>query len=272
MRHRFACDDGWTDAPATRKTAMSNGINEQNQAPAPVHEDVQRLKDFWETSARPLIMVAAILVLAFAAVMLFRHRMAVRKETASQLFGRARTLQDLDDLVSKYGSTPTGPAALLGLAKANYNAGNMDVALNKYIEFETRYPGHEMLSVATLGKAHCVEAKGDSATALSEFSAFVDSHPGHFLTPQAVLGKARCLDALGRRDEARVVYEDFAAADPESDWAAIAQNALEKMEKERRARTVPAPANASPDSEPSGIAIPSLNLQIPQAPEPEAAR
>jgi len=251
---------------------MSNGVNEQNQAPAPVHEDVQRLKEFWETSARPLIMTAAILVLAFAAVMLFRHRMAVRKETASQLFGRARTLQDLDDLVNRYGSTPTGPAALLSLAKANYNAGNIDVALNKYIEFETRYPKHEMVSVATLGKAHCVEAKGDAASALAEFSAFVDSHPGHFLSPQAVLGKARCLDALGRGEEARVVYEDFVAADPDSDWAFVAQESLERMEKERRARAVPAPANAVPDSEPSSIAIPSLNLQIPQDPQPEAAQ
>jgi len=249
---------------------MSDGINEENQAPAPVHEDVQRLKEFWETSARPLIMAAAILVLAFAAVMLFRHRMAVRKETASQLFARARTLQELDDIVIKYGSTPTGPAALLSLAKANYNAGNPDVALNKYIEFETRYPKNEMLPVAILGKAHCVEARGDAATALSEFSAFVESHPGHFLTPQAVLGKARCLNALGRGDEARVVYEDFFAADPDSDWASVAQEALERMEKERRAGAAPAPANAAPDSEPSSVAIPSLNLEIPPAPQQPA--
>jgi predicted negative regulator of RcsB-dependent stress response len=246
---------------------MSTEENVPQQTPGrdPGHEELLRLREVWNTRGKPLVFAAVLVIVVMLGIMFFRNRAAARNDEASQAFLRVRTAAELEDFMNRHGSTPSGPLALLRLAKASYNAGSFDVALNKYIEFEARYPKHEMAAVATVGKAHCLEAKGNTQDALTEFSSFCERNPDHFLEPQALFGKARCLEALGRRDDARVIYEDFVAARPGSEWASAAEDELVKIEREKRAGAKPRsqPANAVPDGEPATIEIPSLNLRTP---------
>jgi tetratricopeptide (TPR) repeat protein len=254
---------------------MSNEPKPSGNAPspAPAGEEILTLGQLWEAKGKPLMFVASIALLAALAVVMIRGHRTRKEEAAARQLTQIASAQELEDYMNKYGGTRSAPFALLALAKAQYNSGNVDVAMNKYIEFEARYPKHELAPVARLGKMHCIEAKGDLQTALVDFTAFADQNPDSYLTPQALFGKARCLEGLGRRDDARVAYEDFIAAHPDSDWTSVAEEALKRMTIAGRSGTAAAvsAANASPDTEPTGVAVPDLKLQAAPAAQPAAA-
>lgn len=200
----------------------------------PEIEELQRLKALWDTHGRWVLIGVCAILLAITGTRLIRHRSRARAAAASRQLSAARSPEDLDKILSSYSRTAAAPLALIRLAKAYYNAGDYDVAQNKYIEFTAKFGEHEMVEVAQLGRVHCMEAKGEAAAALAAFAAFAADRPDHYLTPQATLGRARCLEQLGRFDEARVVYEDFVAAGDESRWAAVAEESLKELNKRIR--------------------------------------
>ena len=57
-----------------------------------------------------------------------------------------------------------------------------------------------------------------------------------------MFGAARCRQQLGQFDEARALYEDFIAANPESTWLPQAESGLLFLKKAERAKNMPAPA------------------------------
>ena len=124
--------------------------------------------------------------------------------------------------------------ALLQSAKAQYDNGDFVAAQSSYQDFLSKYPAHPMVSVAELGKIHCVEALGNTDAALAAFSQFATQNPQHFLTPIAIFGKARCLQELKRYAEARATYEDFLAANPKTPWMGDVNEALKQLDSEAR--------------------------------------
>lgn len=196
-------------------------------------DELQELKEFLRNYGKP-IAVGICVVLAVIIVLVLHHGHAREQiQQASQMLSSARTVKDLETLTVQYSSTPAAPQALMKLAKAHFDSGNYDIALNKYSEFKLKFPNHQMAGGAELGKIHCLEARGQLQEALSAFTAFIAEHPDYFLVSQAIFGQGRCLEQLGRHREAKALYEDFIAAHPESAWIPRAEELLASVSRKQ---------------------------------------
>ena len=187
-----------------------------------------------------------IALIAGCAVLFFRmskqNETAAKTEAASAALAAAQP-QDvaaLQQVVSAYGDTATGPIATLKLGQAQYHLANYEGATAAYNSFISTYPTHDMVPVAELGLIHCREAQAvDKSAALKEYDAFLVKHAAlTYLVPQATFGKARCLISMGDLKGARAVYDDFIAAQEEdSDLVTLAEEYLQRLDiKEKRAK------------------------------------
>jgi len=211
-----------------------------NTDPEPTHErehhneELQLLKEFFENYGKPVITSVVAVLIVLSAVHLYRSRTVSRAADADMRLATAQSMTDLESLVADYPSTETAPRALLTLAKLYFDNGSYEIALNKYDQFLSDYPEHHMLDGAVVGRLLCIEARGDRSSlteAKTGYEAFERDNPDHYLGPQVIFGQARCLEEMGEYADARIIYEDFIAAHPDSPWALRAEDLLESLER-----------------------------------------
>jgi tetratricopeptide (TPR) repeat protein len=250
-----ACEDFMSDQEQKKNDeTVSPSPQAPRMAETEGHHELQHLMDFAQkhgTTLSVAIVVAAGIMLSVS--LYRRHLETVRAEAESLLF-KVESVQDLDNLVSRSGTTPIAPLALLKLAKAYYDAGSYELAVKKYEEFKAKYPEHPLTLAGDMGKLHCAEAMGQTEQALTGYTAFAAAHPKSFLAAEAFFGKGRCLETLGRLPEAKTVYEDLIASDPQGPWVMRAEEQLanvkrklgEPVEKKTAATPAAASTNATP--------------------------
>lgn len=161
----------------------------------------------------------------------YRHHQVSRTVAAEQALRQAQTPEDMEEVISRYRTTPVAPTALLELAKFRFNNGETAQARAQYERFLKEYKKDELRPSAELGLAYCAEADGDFGGAAQAFRAFAETHTDHWLRPVALLGLARCTKEAGRTDEARIMLEDFLTENAGSRWAGSAENALKELTK-----------------------------------------
>lgn len=205
---------------------------EQPEAAASSHvEDVEALRELWRRYGMSLVLGLALVVLVISVAGFVRVRRRLARDRAAQLYASARSVTDLENVIERHGSSSVAPLALLRLAKQYFDAGNYDMALNKYEAFALEYPGHLAADIAHVGRLQCLDAQGEWDEARQGFADFARDNPGHYLAPESVLGEARCLEQLGRHGEARVIYEDFIAANEGSPYVNRAEEALKLVSR-----------------------------------------
>jgi TolA-binding protein len=205
--------------------------SEGTPAPAAPHPEIARVRQLWDTHGRYLATGAAVAALVILGVVWFSGRGRSAEQTAAEMLDVAQNTGQLDEIRSQYPSTVSAQIASLILAKAQYDSGNYNAAMNLYAEFEKGNPNHPMLPIAKLGRVHCLDASGLTEEALAGYTAFVAANPDHFLAPDALFGQARTLGQLGRWPEAKIVYEDFIVAHPDSARVRDAQVELRSIEE-----------------------------------------
>jgi predicted negative regulator of RcsB-dependent stress response len=193
-----------------------SGVTETSKSgPAPIPENLPEellpLYDWWKANGnRTLITLAAAAVLiggAFA----FKQMRAAKTAGANQELLKASTLDELETVVAKYGSTKAGNAARLRLAKAYYDASKYEEALGAYDACLRKGAPAGFKEIAELGRAHTLEGLGRFDEALAAYQTFGKAHAGHFLQPQASMGTARVLTLQGKKDEAKKLLENLKA-------------------------------------------------------------
>lgn len=184
------------------------------------------------------IVVGAILVLAMAAaVNFYKSNRRSSVDTAAVMLANSKSVEDLEKLTAEYRGTPSAPLAYMSLAKAYFNAGDYDMALNKYLEFQKSFPKHELNVSVELNRIACLEARGQAQDALAAYEEFIKANPDHFLKAEALFGKARCFEAAGDLVRARSVYEDYLVENPRGLWFSRAEEALDAVEKKIKAQS-----------------------------------
>jgi len=214
-------------------TGKKKSIPQQHQH-SPQHEEVlkqqaleqKEVKEvlvFFRKYAKPAgiaIVVVCAIVLADKFFKAQRHKKEAAADTALM---DARSAEDLQKVVDKYGATPSAPMALMALAREKFNSGQFDEAEELYTRFTKKHGDHELAAQAELNLITCKEAKGQLDEAQLLYGGFAQKHAGSFLVPSAMMGQARCLEALDQLDEAQIAYEDIIVNFPETAWSRIAE-------------------------------------------------
>ncbi len=208
------------------------------QAPAPkIAPEVESVKRFLSDYGMQLAVGLGLALVVVGGLSWYRSSKSAGEAKAAEMLSVARSSKQIEEVIKQYPSARAAQTAILQLAKTYYDSGNYGMASTSYADFERKYPNHPMVDVARIGKIHCQEATGQSEDALAGFEAFLKSHTNHFLSAVATFGKARTLEQMDRLTEARTVYEDFMAANPESPRRADAETALATINRKLKAQT-----------------------------------
>jgi predicted negative regulator of RcsB-dependent stress response len=227
---------------------MNKDNNDPKNSVTPAHhnDELAEVKELLDKYGKNALTALLAVMVAVAAIHFYTARKQKHNAEAVTKLSAARSIPDLEDIVANYGKTQPAEMAMIALAKQYYDTANYEEALAKYDEFISKYPDTRLTDTAKLGRVFCIEARGTDAAledAASAYASFTEASPESFLAPQAIFGQARCLERLNRKDEARVLYEDFIANRTDSPWLPLAEDLLKKI-TETSATTKPADVKA----------------------------
>lgn len=198
---------------------MTQETNTAVQTSAPAGEALPKnlplellpVYDWWKAKGSQLaitLMTTAILLASAWAAVQYRQQ-KIAKANAELL--QANSLEELETVVAKYGSTKAGNAIRLRLAKAYFDAANYEEALNAYTVCISKGAPLGFAEIAALGRANALEALNRLPEALAAYEMFDQDAAGHFLQPQAKMGIARIYTLQGKKDEAKKLLENLKA-------------------------------------------------------------
>ncbi len=284
------------DAPEQEQEQKQAALQPEEQPGGPVARaaesaEVDQFKRLFKEYGQPVMIGLGIAIAVFLVFTAFRNYKRASVERASELLMGAQSMDQLQQVVNQYRSTPYAPIAQLGIASAYYDSGQYEAARGAFEQFRRDFPTHPMASSAEFGVAQCQEALGQLEQAMAAYQVFSAAHTNHYLLPLAAMGQARCLELQGRYAEAKAVYEDFIAAHPESPWVPQAESSMLFLEMTRRAQarapraadyqmertspsniTVHVPAGAGASGAPIAIPLPEPAAVKPAAAPAEEAR
>jgi len=166
---------------------------------------------WWRANGNQLLMNVALALVAAGLVYGASEWYKGRSASANREFAQANSLDELQVVVDKYGSTKVGNAARLRLAKAYFDAEDYEAALQAYQACLKKGEPAGFAGFARMGIAHAQEAMGNLDEAAAAYAAFAEANPKHFLAAQAQMGRARVLTLQGKKDEAKLLLETLKA-------------------------------------------------------------
>ncbi len=152
----------------------------------------------------PWVIVAAIAVGGYYGV---KNHVAAKKIAASEAVVNAYTAEELEEAVAKFGTTASGGALKLRLAKKYFDAGRYQEALDQYEALAKDAPDG-FADIPVVGRAQALEGLGKFAEAQKAFEEFAAANPNNYLTLTAQLGAARTLAEGG---DAKTALDRLAA-------------------------------------------------------------
>ena len=188
------------------------------------------LIEWWEKDGKQTligVLIAAVLVGGFYG---WRNYRASVRNAAAGALASTYTTEEIEEAVAKFGSSPSGAALKLRLAKSYFDAGRFEEAQNQYESLIGNAPDG-FADVPVVGKAQCLEARGQFAEALAAFDAFVEASPKNYLVLTAELGAVRCLAQSGDKQKALARIEAIKAANKSDEIAKARIEATETLVK-----------------------------------------
>jgi len=209
------------------------------------------LIEWWEKDGKQLVTYLAVAAIAVGGWYGWKAHKASVRQAAGNALVSAYTTEEIEEAVSKYGSTPTGGALKLRLAKSYFDNARYAEALSTYEELIGKAPeGFEDIPV--VGKAQCLEALGRFDEAQKAFDAFAEKNAKSYLALTAQLGAARALVQADKRKEALARIEALKAANKDDELSKARIEATEAAIKRyvkpvaKPAAPVAKPAEAKP--------------------------
>ena len=205
-----------------------NTADDSTEVPAYVPEDLVHAWLWCRANGAQWLVTISVAVLLTVGVSIFlRNREAQANKASTQLLEQLPTIeaqiQSLEKTVADFGSTPSGTAAKLKLAKAYYDAGRYADALTTYDDFIKENGSFPFADVARVGRGYALSGLNRIDEAITAFRTFRTKNPGHYLVQQATFGEAACLTMQGKKDAAKALLQDLRAANRETPWESAAK-------------------------------------------------
>ena len=160
-------------------------------------------RNFLKGYSREILSCVIVLVLAIVLFAGYSSYIEGQERRAATLFGSAiherdldKKVHDLKTIVKEHGSTDTASIALAVLARAEYNSGNRERAL-EYFEKAERNSSrdHELYATSLMGQGYILEETGKPKEAVKKFDQAIQTDIG--FEKIALLDKARAAKAAG---------------------------------------------------------------------------
>ncbi|MFZ1729464.1 MAG: tetratricopeptide repeat protein [Bacteroidota bacterium] len=127
-----------------------------------------------------------------------QYRLAITGDPAQKIMG-------LEEIVEKYGGTPTGEVAMIYLGNSYLYSGELDKAMTA---FEDASPDNDMLRAAAVaGEAAVTEARGNNADAAELFEKSAGIFDNELLSGERLICAGRNYGEAGNMEKAKEMLE-----------------------------------------------------------------
>ncbi len=220
------------------KSVDTGKVENLKPIPENLPEELLPLYDWWKAKGTQFLSTVGAVALILISALAFIHYRNGKLAEANIELTEASTLEELEEVVAKYGSGRPGNAARIRLAKAYYDASRYDNALETYETCEKNGVPKGFEDVVALGRAHALEALEKNDEALAIFRDISENKKESFLYPQAKMGVARVLTLQGKKAEAKNLLEELKAEKTDDPmWEMTVANLSEVIDRyEPRAR------------------------------------
>lgn len=158
--------------------------------------------DWWVKEGRSTITLLLVAGVCVAGWFAFKNWQEGRVAAANNALVNTFTVDELEEAVAKFGSSSTGPALKLRLAKSYLDAERWEEAEKIYSDYVASAGADDsFVSLAQLGHAYALEGAGKVGEALKEFES-IASNTNLPVSSTAALGVARCMALNGDKDGA----------------------------------------------------------------------
>ena len=148
----------------TNDKAVETAQEPKNIPPANLPEELLPVYDWYMGKGKDQLLVAAIaLVVAIVAFSIFKYRDGQNAEASFALTG-AEGVESLEGLNTKYGRTAVAPVIALRLARAYFDAGDYDKAIDTYGAFVKKNRKHVLAPQGNLGLAVALEGRASTSS------------------------------------------------------------------------------------------------------------
>lgn len=173
------------------------------------------LYDWWNEDGKKLVLVLVVVGLAVGGFYAGRAYLRDRAVKANAALMNDYNADELEADVARYGSTKTGGALKLRLAKAYYDVGRYQDALDTYDKLVADKAAPEgFAEIPVVGRAYALEGLGRFAEARKAYVDFAEdsANTNSCLVLTARLGAARTTALLGDKTGARKELDALKAA------------------------------------------------------------
>ena len=187
--------------------------------------------DWWVKEGKSTLTMLLVVAVAVAGFYAWKNYQTKTTNAANQALVNAFSPDELETAVADYGSTKVGPALRIRLAKAYYDGGKYQEALEVYDVLNKSSSNAAFADVSQVGRAYALEGLEKYKEAQEAFASFAQSNTNSYLLLTAQLGAARCKMLQGGKDEAVKDLEALKAASKDEFAKVRIDNAIDVMKR-----------------------------------------
>lgn len=196
----------------------------------PVLEDSSLEWDlFWEKNKSLILAIVAAIVIGGVGAAAWFAYSSSQNAAAQTLLAEANGVSDLQAVVDKFPKTMPAADALMRIAAAEREAGNMEKSTAAFRDFLNQFPKHPLAGGALLGVAMNQDAAGDFQSAMATCQQVVTQFPQSYAAPFAAYTEAEILLRGFQIEEARRGFNMVVTQFPASPAARMAAGQLSRL-------------------------------------------
>lgn len=196
----------------------------------PILEDSSLEWDlFWEKNKSLILGLLAVIVVGGVGIASWFAYSSSQNAAAQSLLAEAKGTSGLQAVVDKFPKTMPSADALMQIAAAEREAGNMEKSTAAFREFLNRFPKHPLAGGALLGVAMNQDAAGDIQSAMVTCQQVVTQFPQSYAAPFAAYTEAEILLRGFQIEEARRGFNMVVTQFPASPAARMSAGQLSRL-------------------------------------------
>jgi predicted negative regulator of RcsB-dependent stress response len=212
---------------------------------------------FLDRNQKNLIILAILLVLATAALVVYRGIEQGRQQSAGAALSKAADLAELQAVVGEHGDTQAAYSAMILLAAKQWQEGQQDNALETLRKFIDANPKHPALPTARAGLASKLMAQGKTAEAAEIFQSLIDDPSARFVAPFALIALGDMAYVANDTERAEILYNRVKTDFADSNFVDRATRRITNLKAKAPVEIDPPPA---PELDPTTGDAPGFNI------------
>lgn len=208
---------------------MSNPETPVLQGSLPLDDSSLKWELFWEKNKTAILGAVALLVLGGIGIGAWFVYSNLRNAAAQKLLAEATAIEEYEAIVAKYPGTMSAADALMRLAAAQREAGDLDKSTASFQKFLEKFPTHQLAGGALLGVGQNQDAAGKADAAVATYQQVVTQYPQSYAAPFAAYAEGEILLRRFQREEARRSFNMVVTQFAQSPAARMASSQLNRL-------------------------------------------